>query len=112
MMSSPNKTISPTIKTIQHDGLAMGAPSSSLIAEIFLQHTENIHLTHLAHKHSIVNYFRYVDDTLLIFDPTHTNIQAILDDFSTIIVHPKLHFTAEVQRDNTLNYLDISQNLY
>ena len=38
--------------------------------------------------------------------PNHTNIQAILDDFNAI--HPKLWFTAEVERDNTLNYLDIS----
>ena len=29
----------------QHDGLAMGVPSSGLIAEFFLQHTENAHGT-------------------------------------------------------------------
>jgi hypothetical protein len=32
---------------IQNDGLAMGAPSSGLIAEIFLQHAENSHLAHV-----------------------------------------------------------------
>jgi hypothetical protein len=32
---------------IQQDGLAMGAPSSGLIAEIFLQHLEHLHLTRL-----------------------------------------------------------------
>jgi hypothetical protein len=48
---------------IQWDGLAMGAPSSGLIAEIFLQHTEHLHL---AHKHHILNYCRYVDDIILI----------------------------------------------
>ena len=32
---------------IQQDGLAMGAPSSGLIAEIFLQHIEHLHLAHL-----------------------------------------------------------------
>jgi hypothetical protein len=31
----------------QQDGLAMGAPSSGLIAEIFLQHIEHTHLTHM-----------------------------------------------------------------
>jgi hypothetical protein len=36
---------------IQHDGLAMGAPSSGLIAEIFLQHIEHSHLVHLTYKH-------------------------------------------------------------
>ena len=35
---------------IQHDGLAMGTPSSGLIAEIFLQHKEHLHLAHLTHK--------------------------------------------------------------
>ena len=45
-------------------------------------------------------------DILLAFDPNHTNIQAIVHDFNAI--HPKLQFTAETERDNTLNYLDIS----
>ena len=31
---------------VQHDGLAMGAPSSGLIAEIFLQHIEHSHTWH------------------------------------------------------------------
>jgi len=53
-----------------------------------------------------MNYFRYVDDILLIFDSNHTNIQAILTDFNTI--HPKLHLTAETEQNNTKNYLDIS----
>jgi hypothetical protein len=91
---------------IQHDGLAMGAPFSSVITEIFLQHTENIHLAHLTHKHRITNYFRYVDDTLIICYPTHTNIQAILSDLN--VIHPKLQFSAEGERDNKLNYLDIT----
>jgi hypothetical protein len=91
---------------IQNEGLAMGAPSSGLIAEIFLQHTEYTHLAHITRKHNIINYFRYVDDILLIFDPHHTDIQAILVDFNTI--HPTLHFTAETENDNHINYLDIS----
>jgi len=41
---------------IQQDGLAMGAPSSGLIAEIFLQHMEHLHLAHLTHRHRIINY--------------------------------------------------------
>ena len=60
----------------QNDGLSMGAPSSGIIAEIFLQHVENSLLAHLAQKHNVINYFRYVDDILLIFDPNHTDIQS------------------------------------
>jgi len=47
-----------------------------------------------------------VGDILLIFDPNHTSIEMILDDFNAL--HPKLQFTAEAERDHTLNYLDIS----
>jgi hypothetical protein len=34
----------------QYDGLAMGAPSSGLIAEMFLQNIEHLHLAHITHK--------------------------------------------------------------
>jgi hypothetical protein len=54
---------------IQYDGLVMGATSSSIIAEIFLKHTEYTHMAHLTHKHNIINYFCYMDDILLILDP-------------------------------------------
>jgi hypothetical protein len=90
----------------QYDGLAMGTQSSGLIAEMFLQNIEHLHLTYLTHKHKIINYWTYVDDILLIFYSNHTNIQEILDDFNSL--HPKLHFTAEAERDHTISYLDIS----
>ena len=47
-----------------------------------------------------------MDDILLIFDSNHSNIQKILDDFNS--VHPKLQFTAETEKNHTLNFLDIS----
>jgi hypothetical protein len=90
----------------QRDGLTMGAPSSGLIAECFLQHTENTHLAPLSHKHKIINYIRYVDNVLVIYDFTHTDIHNILTYFN--VIHPNLQFTAEIEVDNTLNYLDIS----
>jgi len=37
---------------LQYNGLAMGAPSSGLIAEIFLQHTENTHTYHTSRKNT------------------------------------------------------------
>jgi len=67
---------------------------------------EHLHLARLSTKHKIINYFRYVDDILLIFDSKHTNIQTILDDFNA--VQPRLNFTAEMESDNTINYLDIT----
>jgi len=61
----------------QTDGLAMGAPSSGIISEIFLQHFEQAHLPILAHKHKLVKYFLYVDDVLLIYNDLQTDIHTI-----------------------------------
>ena len=79
----------------------MGAPSSGILSEIFLQYIEALHIAHLTKKHMIMNNFHYVDDTLLIFDSNHTNIQAILTDFNSI--NPNLHFTTETEQNNTIN---------
>jgi hypothetical protein len=46
-----------------------------------------------------------VDNILLIFDPDHTDIQKTLTDFN--MLHTNLLFTAEIERDNIINYLDI-----
>jgi hypothetical protein len=80
----------------------MGTPTSGLIAEFFLQNLENIHLAHLSDKHKIAGYFCYIDDILLIYDSSHTDIH----NFNTI--HPNLKFTAETETDNKLRYLDIT----
>jgi len=86
----------------------MGAPSSGLIAEIFLQNIEHSHLTHLTQKHKIINYCRYVDDILIVFDPNHSNIIEFINYFNSL--HPKLQFTAKTEKDCTLNYLHLSIN--
>jgi len=71
---------------IQEDGLAMGAPSSSIISEIFLQNIEQSHLPAIAKNHGLTNYFRFVDDILIVYDTKHTNITSILEDFNSL--HP------------------------
>ena len=47
----------------QKDGLAMGAPSSSILSEIFLQHLECSHISTLSIKHSLC----VIDDYLYQF---------------------------------------------
>jgi hypothetical protein len=88
------------------DGLAMGAPLSSVLSEVFIQHMEHTHIPHLATKHKLINYFRFVDDILLIFDSNVTDIHSILSDFNTL--HPNLIFTEEEEHSNTINFLDTS----
>ena len=46
----------------------MGSPISSLIAEIFLQHYEDVNIKQLMNMKSIALYVRYVDDILVIYD--------------------------------------------
>jgi len=48
----------------------MGSPISSTIAEIVLQHLENVHIKQLLDTKNIILYTRYVDDILIIFDTT------------------------------------------
>jgi hypothetical protein len=90
----------------QIDGLAMGAPSSSIISEIFLQHSEHTHLPLPTQKHKLINYVCYIDNILIVFDSHLTNLHSILWDFNSL--HPNLHFTEEIEQNNSINYLDIT----
>jgi hypothetical protein len=71
----------------------MGAPSSAFLAEIYLQSLEHNQIMHILKKHKIISYHRYVDDILIIFDTTNTNINNTLADFNN--VHHKIQFTIE-----------------
>jgi hypothetical protein len=84
----------------------MRAPSFSIISEIFLQSMEQNHLPTIAKKHNLTNYFRYVDDILIVYDTQQTDLTSLLADF--ISLHPKLLFTKENEQNNQLNYLDIT----
>ena len=84
----------------------MGAPSSGVISELFLQYTECNAIVPILNKHRILGYFRYVDDILSLFDATITYVQSTLYDFNNI--HPNLKFTSEIENSNSINYLDVS----
>jgi hypothetical protein len=84
----------------------MGASSSSIISELFLQYTECNFLAPIVNKHGISGYYRYVDDILILYDSSITNILSILHDFNNI--HSNLQFTSETEIENNINYLDIS----
>ena len=95
-----------SVTYIQTSGLAMGAPTSSLFSEVFLQFLEATKLFVILVRHHIIGYFRYVDDILLVYDSSMTNIHHVLDQFNDAT--PTLTFTIELEKDNILNFLDIS----
>jgi hypothetical protein len=58
----------------QKEGLAMGAPTSSILSEDFLQNLEHNSICDILVEQKIVAYFRYVDDILIVYDKHKTNI--------------------------------------
>jgi hypothetical protein len=68
----------------------MGSPISGLAAEIFLQHYENYIIKNILHVNKIKFYNRYVDDIVIIFDNTNTEVDEILNYMN--ILHTHLQF--------------------
>jgi hypothetical protein len=90
----------------QHDGLTVGAPTSAILVEIFMQFLEHTVIYKIIKKRQIMDYSGYVDDILIIYNSEHTNIYNTLQDINT--VHPKLKFTLETETQNKINYLNIT----
>jgi len=85
----------------------MGAPTSSILSEVYLQHLENTTIHLLFEKHSVKGYFRYVDDILLAYaDDKNNDIQNLLKEFNSLSL--KLKFTIEEGQDNHIHFLDIT----
>jgi hypothetical protein len=90
---------------VQSEGLAMGAPSSAIFSETYLQYIEHNHIIDLLIKHQIILYHRYVD-ILVVYNTQHTNIDSALTDFNNI--HRKIQFSVEEECNNQKNFLDLS----
>jgi hypothetical protein len=52
----------------------MGAPTSAILAEIFIQYLEHNNIIQILQKHQILDYYRYVDDILIMYNEERTNI--------------------------------------
>jgi nucleoside-specific outer membrane channel protein Tsx len=83
----------------------MGAPTPAILMEIFMQYLEYTTVD-ILRKYKIIDYYRYVDDILIIYNAQTTNINNTLDEFS--MIHPKIKFPMEEEQDNTINYSDIA----
>jgi hypothetical protein len=71
-----------------------------------MQYIEHNHIISILTKHNILDYHRYVDDILIIYNEDHTDIEDTLKEFNSI--HPNIQYTIEKVRDNQLNYLDMT----
>jgi len=86
-------------------GVSMGSPISNIIAEIFLQNLEQLHMTQILDTNNIVYYTRYVNDILIIYDNTLISLETISEQINKL--HPDLQFTHTQEQDNTVNFLDL-----
>ena len=90
----------------QNEGLAMGAPTSAILAEIFIQYLEHTTIIDILNKYQIIDYFRYVDDILIFYNSHISNIDDMLYEFNNI--HTNMKFTIEKETNNKINFLDLS----
>jgi hypothetical protein len=116
------KEITHTVKTVieqnyfqfeqeyykQTDGLATGAPTSSVLAETYVQHMEHTQIYPIYPiliKQQIIAYFRYIDDRLIIYDQNETNMDHTLKEFNKLQQTIKL--TVEKEQQESINFLDL-----
>jgi len=83
-------------------GSPMGSPLSPILADMVMDDLE----THCIKKlnFEIHTYYRYVDDIFLIIPKT--KVESVLKTFNNY--HPRLKFTHEMERNNTLSFLNTS----
>jgi hypothetical protein len=67
---------------VQNKGLAMGAPTSSVLSEIYLQFIEHTAIYTVILQNNILGYFRYVDDILIAYNDSIAYINKVLDSFN------------------------------
>jgi hypothetical protein len=84
----------------------MGAATSSIVSEIYLQYVEHTNIVDILNQHKKLGYFRYVDDFLIVYDNADTDIVNVVQRFSSI--HRTLIFSKQGETDNSLNFLDVT----
>jgi len=69
---------------VQKKCLAMGAPTSSIFSEIYLQYMENNLIYDVLRETRVEGYFRYVDDIRIVYNENLTDINEIHNRFNSI----------------------------
>jgi hypothetical protein len=75
----------------------MGAPTSAILAEVYIQYMEHKELYTVLRICQIFGCFRYVDDIIIIYDRNVTNIDEPLADS----VKRELVYNSRLKKNNT-----------
>jgi hypothetical protein len=84
----------------------VGDPASSIFSEIYLEYIENTVVCDILLKYHIVGYFRCVDDILIVYNKTTSNIYDVFNAFINLM--PTMKFTIEEEKEYKINFLDIT----
>jgi hydroxymethylpyrimidine pyrophosphatase-like HAD family hydrolase len=84
----------------------VGAPTSAILAEVYIPYMEHEKLYPILKKHQKIGYFRYVDDILIMYNKNKTNRDETLTEFNKQTTSIK--FTIEKEQHNSLNFPDLT----
>ncbi|XP_046385940.1 uncharacterized protein LOC124155816 [Ischnura elegans] len=87
----------------QTDGVAMGSPLSTVIANFFMEDFEEHALNSAPLRPKC--FFRYVDDTFIIWPHGMDTLHSFVDHMNSR--HPNIRFTMETETNGELPFLDI-----
>ena len=90
---------------ILEQGIAMGSPLSSFLADIYMSYIEE--KIEKLNLFKFIKYWgRYVDDILVIWYGNEENLNTFYEHINNISIN--LNFTLEKEKDNKLNFLDLT----
>jgi hypothetical protein len=87
----------------QIDGVSMGSRLGPIIANIFMDYFECLHMNELT-KLGVKLWLRYVDDTFVVIN-NKNQAEKILEFLNSC--HPTIKFTLEIEAKNEINFLDV-----
>jgi hypothetical protein len=90
----------------QTEGLAVGAPTYAILAEVYIQYIQHKKLPN--RKETSNNWILqiHVNDILIIYNQNKTNIEETLTEFNKHTTSIK--FTIEKEQQNSINFLDLT----
>jgi hypothetical protein len=87
----------------QKDGMAMGSSLLPIVSNIYMEHFERLALDWAQHKPPL--WFRYIDDTFVVWPHATEQIQTFLRNLTSL--KPAIHFTMEIESDGAIPFLDV-----
>jgi hypothetical protein len=87
----------------QKEGMAMGGSLSPIVSNIYMEHFEKLALDSEQHKPSL--WFRYVDDTFVIWPQGADGLQNFLTHLNNL--RSSIQFTMEIESEGAIPFLDV-----